>query len=97
MSHKPSNADPPVLHPNDINIDDDFADEAAQIDVKLAAGPPRIREEHMWGVREDWGKKAKRWGQGAAAYKSQVVSKKDLEDQDLSTAVQQSEAIKEEK
>ncbi|BGP12176.1 hypothetical protein JCM10213_004742 [Rhodosporidiobolus nylandii] len=29
---------------------------------------PKIREEHVWGVIESWGKKAGRWGRGAKAY-----------------------------
>ncbi|BGP21193.1 hypothetical protein JCM10295v2_000064 [Rhodotorula toruloides] len=29
---------------------------------------PVLSEAHVWGVREDWGKKAGRWGKGARAY-----------------------------
>ncbi|KDQ57396.1 hypothetical protein JAAARDRAFT_78605 [Jaapia argillacea MUCL 33604] len=26
---------------------------------------PKLKEDHVWGVREDWGEKAKMWGKGA--------------------------------
>lgn len=45
----------------------DFAAEASYDGtVPLASRPlaPRIRPEHVWGVRDDWGKKAKGWGRG---------------------------------
>ncbi|KAL5485156.1 hypothetical protein ACEPAI_7798 [Sanghuangporus weigelae] len=29
---------------------------------------PRLAENHFWGVREDWGDKAGRWGKGATAF-----------------------------
>ncbi|GAA5964226.1 hypothetical protein JCM8115_002839 [Rhodotorula mucilaginosa] len=38
-----------------------------QVDVRPGQKPV-LREEHVWGVRDDWGKKAGRWGQGAKAY-----------------------------
>lgn len=54
----------------------DFADEAGYSRPSRLAksekehGPaPVIKEEHFWGVREDWGKKAGEWGQGAKAKK----------------------------
>lgn len=55
----------------------DFADEAGYSRPSRLAkaekehGPaPVIGEEHVWGVRDDWGKKAGDWGQGAKAKKS---------------------------
>ncbi|KAL0072251.1 hypothetical protein AAF712_000011 [Marasmius tenuissimus] len=30
--------------------------------------PPKLRDYHVWGVREDWGKRAGRWGKGARVY-----------------------------
>ncbi|WVQ79180.1 hypothetical protein IAT38_001276 [Cryptococcus sp. DSM 104549] len=30
--------------------------------------PPSIKEQHVWGVMDEWGKKAGRWGQGVKAY-----------------------------
>ncbi|KAI5481477.1 hypothetical protein MNV49_004234 [Pseudohyphozyma bogoriensis] len=30
--------------------------------------PPKLKEEHVWGVREDWGKKSGEWGKGASVY-----------------------------
>ena len=38
-----------------------------QVDVR-GSQKPVLREEHVWGVRDDWGKKAGRWGKGAKAY-----------------------------
>ncbi|GAA6063760.1 hypothetical protein JCM10212_002712 [Sporobolomyces blumeae] len=40
----------------------------AEKEVEVRGAKPTIKEDHVWGVREDWGKKAGRWGQGAAAY-----------------------------
>lgn len=31
-------------------------------------GPPVLSEAHVWGVREDWGKKAGAWGKGSAIF-----------------------------
>lgn len=31
-------------------------------------GPPVLAEAHVWGVREDWGKKAGAWGRGSAVF-----------------------------
>ncbi|KIK69150.1 hypothetical protein GYMLUDRAFT_214174 [Collybiopsis luxurians FD-317 M1] len=53
---------------------DDFAIEAAFESCnhrrlsREVRPPPRLREHHIWGVREDWGKGADRWGKGAKAY-----------------------------
>lgn len=41
-----------------------------QVDVRPHE-KPILREEHIWGVRDDWGKKAGRWGQGARAYEGE--------------------------
>ncbi|TFK44329.1 AFG1-like ATPase-domain-containing protein [Crucibulum laeve] len=30
--------------------------------------PPQFNAEHVWGVRDDWGAKAKDWGKGTGAY-----------------------------
>ncbi|KAJ9116379.1 hypothetical protein QFC22_004820 [Naganishia vaughanmartiniae] len=55
----------------------DFAEEAGYSRPSRLAkaekehGPaPVIGEEHVWGVRDNWGKKAGEWGQGAKAKKS---------------------------
>lgn len=32
--------------------------------------PPIIKEEHVWGVAEEWGEKAGNWGKGSKAYKT---------------------------
>ncbi|CBQ71768.1 related to ATPase family protein [Sporisorium reilianum SRZ2] len=31
-------------------------------------GPPVLSEAHVWGVREDWGKKAGAWGKGSSVF-----------------------------
>ncbi|TKY86708.1 hypothetical protein EX895_004348 [Sporisorium graminicola] len=31
-------------------------------------GPPVLSEAHVWGVREDWGKKAGVWGKGSSVF-----------------------------
>ena len=38
--------------------------------VKERPGPaaPRLRDEHIWGVRDDWGDKAGEWGKGVKVY-----------------------------
>ncbi|KAJ7680692.1 AFG1-like ATPase-domain-containing protein [Mycena polygramma] len=61
-----------------INIDpppaelDDFADEAAYLQPQGGLGvkptAPRLKPDHVWGVRDDWGKQTGVWGQGATAY-----------------------------
>lgn len=34
-------------------------------------GPPVLSEAHVWGVREDWGKKAGAWGKGSSIFSQQ--------------------------
>ena len=48
----------------------DFAEEASQHCATPADRPPapRLSADHVWGVREDWGQRARAWGRGAAAY-----------------------------
>nr|XP_019043548.1 AFG1-family ATPase [Kwoniella bestiolae CBS 10118]OCF22478.1 AFG1-family ATPase [Kwoniella bestiolae CBS 10118] len=38
--------------------------------VKDRKPAPVIKEQHMWGVVDEWGAKAGKWGQGAKAYKN---------------------------
>lgn len=33
--------------------------------------PPRIREEHVWGVADEWGEKAGKWGKGPKIFKKE--------------------------
>ncbi|KAJ6489487.1 AFG1-like ATPase-domain-containing protein [Mycena vitilis] len=66
------------LHTRANNIDpppaerDDFADEAAYLRPQGGLGvkptAPRLKPDHVWGVRDDWGKQTGVWGQGATAY-----------------------------
>lgn len=50
----------------------DFASEAANEGVSAPIGDrpeaPRLSETHIWGVREDWGERAKEWGRGAKVH-----------------------------
>jgi protein AFG1 len=52
----------------------DFATEAAYLPpndgMKREVRPtaPRLKADHIWGVRDDWGKGNNTWGQGAKAY-----------------------------
>lgn len=58
-------------HPSDTHHTD-FADEASYAkEGKMGVerqnkmqGPPVLSEAHIWGVREDWGPRAGKWGQG---------------------------------
>ncbi|KAF7305969.1 Mitochondrial ATPase [Mycena chlorophos] len=36
---------------------------------------PRLKADHVWGVRDDWGKGADRWGLGARAHEPKPQSK----------------------
>lgn len=52
--------------------DPDFAEEAAydrgHFDPRQRPEAPRLRDEHIWGVRDDWGERANAWGRGAKAH-----------------------------
>ncbi|GAA5899369.1 uncharacterized protein JCM6883_005198 [Sporobolomyces salmoneus] len=39
-------------------------------EVEVRKAKP-VKEEHFWGVSEEWGKKAGKWGKGAAAYREE--------------------------
>lgn len=53
---------------------DDFAAEAAYLPrnggtkQEVRPAPPLLKAEHVWGVRDDWGKGTNTWGEGAKAY-----------------------------
>ncbi|KZT53935.1 hypothetical protein CALCODRAFT_474079 [Calocera cornea HHB12733] len=70
-------ASPPPLPPRRRQEDpnSDFAHEAANERPTprgvLRVEPPTIREQHVWGARDDWGKRAGEWGKGASAYEDQ--------------------------
>lgn len=38
--------------------------------------PPKISPVHVWGVVDEWGKRAGRWGKGAKAYEEQKDSER---------------------
>ena len=50
----------------------DFAEEATQERTSTSPADrppaPRLSADHIWGVREDWGERARDWGRGASIY-----------------------------
>ncbi|KAI0645780.1 AFG1-like ATPase-domain-containing protein [Trametes meyenii] len=56
----------------------DFAEEASAPSsyAHLAERPPapRLSADHVWGVREDWGDRAREWGRGASVYAARSES-----------------------
>ena len=73
----------PTPSSGDRETTSDFAEEAGYSRPQnlgpkgITRDPPKISENHMWGVRDDWGKKAGDWGQGV---KGKRPGKKDDED-----------------
>ncbi|KZP22052.1 hypothetical protein FIBSPDRAFT_739626 [Athelia psychrophila] len=60
-------------HFNHVDGDSDFAAEAAYAQRENHAPgvrpeAPRLGQEHVWGVRDDWGPRARAWGRGARAF-----------------------------
>ncbi|KAJ7141406.1 AFG1-like ATPase-domain-containing protein [Mycena epipterygia] len=60
---------------------DDFASEAAYLPsnpemTQVRPAAPRLKPDHMWGVRDDWGKGTSAWGQGAKVYEDGTVTQK---------------------
>ncbi|WWC65826.1 uncharacterized protein I303_108448 [Kwoniella dejecticola CBS 10117] len=58
---------------------DDFATEAGysrpgklESSVTERKSPPVIKEQHVWGVVDEWGEKAGKWGKGTKAYKDDL-------------------------
>nr|CDI52426.1 related to ATPase family protein [Melanopsichium pennsylvanicum 4] len=49
-------------------------------------GPPVLSESHVWGVREDWGKKAGAWGKGSAIFARDPASASVEEDESSDSA-----------
>lgn len=61
----------------------DFAPEAAfefgsrlgsQKTKRERPSAPRLKEDHFWGVRDDWGPKAGAWGKGAKARREEEAT-----------------------
>ncbi|KAI0373958.1 hypothetical protein BV20DRAFT_936658 [Pilatotrama ljubarskyi] len=59
----------------------DFAEEASAHPTHAhpAQRPPapRLSADHVWGVREDWGERARDWGRGASAYATSAPADRD--------------------
>ncbi|WVQ74984.1 hypothetical protein IAR50_004592 [Cryptococcus sp. DSM 104548] len=45
---------------------------SAEVRQEVDASPPVIKEQHVWGVADEWGKGAGRWGQGVKAFDTKV-------------------------
>ncbi|WWC92798.1 uncharacterized protein L201_007757 [Kwoniella dendrophila CBS 6074] len=64
-----------------VGLSDDLAVEAGysrpdKLDPEAKARKaPVIKEQHMWGVVDEWGEKAGKWGKGAKAYGERDKSK----------------------
>ncbi|KAJ7451753.1 AFG1-like ATPase-domain-containing protein [Mycena galericulata] len=53
---------------------EDFASEAAYSAGQARPDAPRLKADHVWGVRDDWGKGTDKWGQGARGYAAESKS-----------------------
>lgn len=48
-----------------------------QEDPRRTLPTPKLKSDHVWGVREDWGPGAGVWGKGASAFEGEAeVAKK---------------------
>jgi hypothetical protein len=47
-----------------------------------SVGAPRLKTEHIWGMRDDWGDRAGRWGRGAQAYRNNKQQEEPEGDED---------------
>ncbi|CAE6437686.1 unnamed protein product [Rhizoctonia solani] len=67
-SSHPSNHDQiPSFATDKQTVEKDWAEEATydtRHSTKVRPEPPRLSENHAWGVRDDWGKGAGEWGKG---------------------------------
>lgn len=64
----------PSLRPADLDTADSVhgatRESSASADSEGRPEAPRLSPAHVWGVREDWGDRAKDWGRGASAYEN---------------------------
>lgn len=64
----------PSLRPADLETADSVhgatRESSASADSEGRPEAPRLSPAHVWGVREDWGDRAKDWGRGASAYEN---------------------------
>ncbi|CDO76964.1 hypothetical protein BN946_scf184281.g11 [Trametes cinnabarina] len=64
----------------------DFAEEASthasHPDPSDRPPAPRLSPDHVWGVREDWGPRAREWGRGASVYSSASTDNSNDHDND---------------
>jgi protein AFG1 len=57
-----------VLDPGDLRARWPEGVPKGEKEVDVRGDKPVLKEDHFWGVREDWGKKAGKWGKGASAF-----------------------------
>ncbi|GAA6033705.1 hypothetical protein JCM8097_004391 [Rhodosporidiobolus ruineniae] len=71
-----------VLDPKDLRAKwpEGMPKQEKEVDVRegrpMGEDRPKIADSHVWGVIENWGKKAGRWGMGARAYEEEEKEKK---------------------
>ncbi|CAE6396986.1 unnamed protein product [Rhizoctonia solani] len=66
-SHSSTHAPIPQFATEEQIMEKDWAEEASYYARRSKKGrpePPRLSENHAWGVRDDWGKGAGEWGMG---------------------------------
>ena len=72
---------------SEVRLDEDFASEAGysrpqflrQPPMGEERDPPVIKEHHVWGVVDEWGENAGRWGKGSKAFEPPRKKVKDGE------------------
>lgn len=54
-----------------------FESDARVHNLKERPSAPRLKEDHIWGVRDDWGPKAGAWGRGTKVHQKDRGSEDD--------------------
>lgn len=75
QTYPPSGTHPSINRSDNAGNGDDFSAEASYTGTdtrRERPDAPRLSHDHIWGVRDDWGERAKSWGQGAKVYSSKV-------------------------
>ncbi|KAF7357706.1 Lactation elevated protein 1 [Mycena venus] len=65
---RPRNIDPRLAEQDDFAVEAAYLPPNGATKPELRPVPPRLKAEHAWGVRDDWGKGTNTWGEGAKAY-----------------------------
>ncbi|KAH7913256.1 AFG1-like ATPase-domain-containing protein [Hygrophoropsis aurantiaca] len=56
--------------PSEIDVDEISSTQSEESSDRPDA--PRLHPNHVWGVRDDWGERAKEWGKGARMYEEDI-------------------------